>query len=153
MSPTAPPDLGLHDIVLPVAPGWWPLPWSIWALLATTLLVITLLGWALHPRLKRIKRLKLAVTTWKNIRASGLAADRQILQLNQLFKRVAVASGYREAATLTGKTWADFLKTRIPEEDAVTLDAFLASLYRGDCTCDLASLDSCSKRWLRRLTC
>ncbi|MBK8973191.1 MAG: DUF4381 domain-containing protein [Hahellaceae bacterium] len=153
MNAPSPQDLGLHDILLPLQPSWWPLPWSAWVALGMTLLMLGLILWAIRPRVLRRKRWRAALREWQRIRVSGQTTPNQLGQINQVLKRLAVASGHIEAAPMTGSDWEAFLSHRLPSEDATILRQYLASLYQGAPQIDLTEIDTCSKRWLRSLAC
>lgn len=112
MNPTTadPADLSrLHDIVLPLAPNWWP-PAAGWFVLAGVLFILLLLsaakfvtGWW-KSRYRRA-----ALAELKQIEA---AADRTeaLPQLAALVKRTALAVYPREQiAGLSGDAWLQYL--------------------------------------------
>jgi len=98
----------LRDIVLPHAPGLWPLApgaWVAMGILAAVLLVICWLWLTSHKRNAYRRAGQLLLNNVKTVH-----------DISVLLKRVALAVFPREqVASLYGIDWVDFLKQTCPE--------------------------------------
>ena len=108
---------GLNDIVLPESAGWWPLA-SGWYFLLGLLLVF--LTWFIYTSIKhRIKNryrrtaLNQLQLMTQEINKTG-KRDSVLRQIPVLLKRTALtAYPRRQLASLTGKSWHDFLNSKV----------------------------------------
>ena len=150
----------LNDIVLPETVAWWPLA-SGWYYLFGILLVA--LGWFAYTTIRRwnANRYRRAALVQLQLLAKDIAKpetrDAGLRQLPVLLKRTALSVYPRaQLASLTGKSWLDFLnskvsKTAFPDAAAGLLDTL--SFGVGDLnTIDSKTLDEliCGcKHWLK----
>jgi hypothetical protein len=103
----------LHDIVVPAPVSWLP-PAPGWYALGLTLLLLVLWGafvWYRRWKRNAYRREALAeLTHIENTLAGDGAAHLLLPRLPELLKRTAIAAyGRGEVASLSGKSWIDFL--------------------------------------------
>ena len=121
----------LNDIVLPEAVGWWPLATGWYFLLGLLLIILTWYAYTsvrhwINNRYRRaaLQQLQLLAEDIRNNekRNTGLR------QIPVLLKRTALSVYPRsQLASLTGKSWRDFLNSKVskpsfPENTADLLD-------------------------------
>ncbi len=126
---SAMPDLGLHDIILPPPPSWWP-P-SIWASLAAVLLlaVLALMAIFAFQYVNKRKNQRLA------IKQLNQQPNISISELNTLLKQAALQYYPREeVASLHGQLWLDFLTLSCGNKADFSSQQtrWLAALYQQD---------------------
>lgn len=107
----------LHDIVVPAPVPWLP-PAPGWYALGLTLLLFLLWGtvvWYRHWQRNAYRRQALAeLARIENALDGDKAAHLLLPRLPELLKRTALAAyGRGEVASLSGKTWLDFLDRSI----------------------------------------
>ena len=115
MNPTT-PQLPLEDIILPAAPGIWPLAPGWWLLLALMLALMLVLIAATFLLLRRRKRLQTLSLPYRHItirlndvqtQHKRLSPD-MIQDINTQLK-IWCRHRYPQAVNLYGKDWAVFL--------------------------------------------
>lgn len=133
----------LHDIVLPQAPGLWPLAPGWWLLIAMLLLGIFLGGRTLLKRYRywTIKRLAL----------KKLAHCQNCDDINQLLKQVAIHYCQHNIAPLKGQSWTDFLALSCSDSDKKHLADIQAHLYQPSHHDYFAKYQLLAQQWLRNL--
>jgi hypothetical protein len=150
----------LNDIVLPEAAGWWPLA-SGWYFLLGLLLII--LGWFIYTSIQhRIKnRYRRAALHQLQLLAQDInktdKRDSVLRQIPILLKRTALtAYPRRQLASLTGKSWHDFLNSKVgtpsfTESSCSSLDNIsysVGNLDKVDAEATSELLKAC-KHWLK----
>lgn len=107
----------LNDIVLPEAVGWWPLASGWYVLIGLLLIIVT---WFIYTSIRyRIKNRyrRMALHQLQLLTREMNSPDKRDSVLRQipiLLKRTALTAYPRkELASLTGKSWHDFLNSKV----------------------------------------
>ncbi|MFO6425006.1 DUF4381 domain-containing protein [Motilimonas sp. KMU-193] len=143
---SAMPDLGLHDIILPPPPSWWP-P-SIWAILAAGLVLAlcALIAIGIYHYLSKRKIQRLAIKTLNQ------QATISITELNTLLKQAALQYYPREqVASLHGQHWLDFLTQSSANKANFSAQQarWLTALYQQDSQAQAADIQL-ARVWLKQ---
>ena len=134
----------LHDIVLPVEPGIWPLALGWWLLLAIGLigLVASIMVMVKHLNYWKIKRLAL----------SKLTQCKSCDDINRLLKQVAIHYCSRQdIGPMRSEQWTLFLMNNLPQDKAPALMSIHQSLYRQDHKQFLSNYRDIANMWLNQL--
>jgi hypothetical protein len=147
----ADPLAQLRDIHLPPPVGWWPPApgWWLLALLLIALLLSAILRWRRWRRRTAYRRAALAEL--RRLETGDIVA------INALLKRTALAAGCRDAGALSGAAWLQFLEqTRggdAPLLQPAERDALLSLYAAQPIAIDGARLRLIAERWIRRHRC
>ncbi|UHQ55852.1 MULTISPECIES: DUF4381 domain-containing protein [Microbulbifer] len=124
----------LRDIHEPAPLAWWP-PAPGWWLLAALVVAAVILAalWIQHAR-DRVRRGRYRQEAVRLLQEVDIESPRATEELNEILKRVAVASyGRRRAGTLTGRQWLSFLEQSGGRPcPPMAQQALLEQLYRRD---------------------
>jgi hypothetical protein len=111
-SPDALKDLA--DIVVPDPVSWTPQTWGWWVLAGALLVAAVLLAIRQVRRFMANRYRREALQEWAALEASLASEDRRAAALGELavlLKRTALSAWPRdEVASLSGRTWIDFLR-------------------------------------------
>ncbi|MBB3061477.1 DUF4381 domain-containing protein [Microbulbifer rhizosphaerae] len=149
----------LRDIHEPAPVGWWPPAPGWWLLGALILTAVAAAIFFWHRRRKIRARNRYRVEAVRLLQDVAPANPRAVEQINEILKRVAVASFGRPACgNLTGRRWIEFLENSSDSElPAEAREALLEHLYRRpdknpewdqklrDCT---VALRDCAIQWV-----
>jgi len=121
-----PKALPLRDIQIPNAIGLWP-PAIGWWILAVLIPLLLYLSYKLYKYITRKTALKAVKKQFKALKINPQLDDKQkLIELSSLMRRTAVSIFPRAGlASLTGKSWLDFLdkhsKTALFNSDTARL--------------------------------
>lgn len=101
----------LRDIHLPQGVSLFPIAYGWWLVLALIILLILMIQFALY--LRRYSKSRYAVKLLQNI--STLNAVYAAEQMSEILRRICVFK-YKDATTLLGKDWLDFLNKHAKDE-------------------------------------
>ena len=101
----------LRDIHLPQGVSLFPVAYGWWLVLALIILLILMIQFALY--LRRYSKSRYAIKLLQNI--STLNAVYAAEQMSEILRRICVFK-YKDATTLLGKDWLDFLNKHTKEE-------------------------------------
>lgn len=143
---TAGPSIDqLHDIVLPAAPGIFPLAYGWWILIA---LVVVISAKGTQVAINRFKFFSV-----KRLALKKLAHCKSCDDINQLLKQVAMhyfpAS---HVAPLEGKQWSNFLGKNLDETKNNELQEVINNLYRPSNANFVPVYHLIARHWLNTLT-
>jgi len=125
----------LRDLVMPEAPGWWPMAPGLVFLLVLVLWLALCFTVAYYQKYK--------AAAYRRAGVSLLDGVKTVRELSVLLKRVALVSFERESvASLYGKEWVAFLQQSCT---GVKLDE-LESADEGELS---SSLRMQAKRWIK----
>ena len=134
----------LHDIVLPVEPGIWPLAVGWWLLIAIGLvgLIISITTILRHLNYWKIKRIAL----------NKLSQCESCDDINQLLKQVAIHYCSRQdIGPMKSEQWTLFLMNNLPQEQQRPLTDIHQALYRQDHGQFLSNYRAIANMWLGQL--
>lgn len=101
----------LRDIHLPQGVSPFPVAYGWWLVLAGIILVILMIQFALY--LRRYSKSRYALKLLRNI--STMNAVFAAEQMSEILRRICVFK-YKDATTLLGKDWLDFLNAHSKQE-------------------------------------
>lgn len=101
----------LRDIHLPQGVSLFPVAYGWWLVLAGIILVILMIQFALY--LRRYSKSRYALKLLRNI--STMNAVFAAEQMSEILRRICVFK-YKDATTLLGKEWLDFLNAHSKQE-------------------------------------
>ncbi len=154
------PLQSLRDIHLPPAVSWWP-PAPGWWLLVTALLLLLALAWVLWRRRGNRRQNRSIDGALDNLCAIRLqlASDgderRALEDAAKLLRRLIIARGDRQAATLHGEAWLIHLDKTCGGFDFSqgAGRVFAEDLYRADGEADIKQVLDVVERSVRLLQC
>lgn len=94
----------LRDIHLPEGVSLFPIAYGWWLVLAAIILIILMIQFALY--LRRYSKSRYAVKLLQNISAQNAVYAAE--QMSEILRRICVLK-YKNATTLLGKDWLNFL--------------------------------------------
>ena len=150
MNPASPLDQ-LKDIHLPEAVSIWPFAWPWWALIISTLALITFIV----LRHKKNKWRRQALAELKNIATNDELSC--IQQCNRLLKQVALYRYGQSCASLSGEKWLEFLDSKI--KVAIFTESFNSFAFAIDqpreasTSIDVIQLKKAIENWIRKHSC
>jgi hypothetical protein len=108
-----PAQLGLRDIHLPEAIGWWPFAFGWWTLCAVAVLIALLLV-ARYARFWRHRAAQRALRRTMAAIAAGADPSQCALEASTILRRFAMtmADDRDDVAGLVGNRWLDYLDSR-----------------------------------------
>ena len=107
MSNSVSPTLPLADLHLPTAPGFFPLAWGWWLIIALGLIILFFSIYRLYKRIKKKRAQKIALRALQHCQS--------IAEINLLLKRTALSYYAKdEVASLTSGAWLRFLDDKLP---------------------------------------
>lgn len=116
------PDLlqQLRDIHEPALPGWWPMAYGWWILMAVVLCTVLLMGWLYWQHNRRMKPYRYIRTQALSLVDAYEAKKMNDLQfqdrVNELFKRLLIrVEDQRYLYPIHGTRWLEELELRFKE--------------------------------------
>ncbi len=144
----------LRDILLPVAPGWWPPAPGWWVLAVSAIAALVFGAWLLRVWMRRRRPRRAALrelTRMAETLQGGGGLDYQAVSV--LVRRAALASyPRREVAGLAGNAWLAFLdRTGATQEFSRGLGRVLAEApYARAAPAEHRAVIELVRQWLRR---
>lgn len=96
----------LRDIHIPLEVSPFPVAYGWWLVLCAVILLILMIQFALY--LRRYSKSRYAIKLLQNIASSNAVYAAQ--QMSEILRRICVYK-YKNATTLQGKEWIDFLNS------------------------------------------
>lgn len=134
----------LHDVVLPLEPGIWPLAIGWWLLITVTLVSIFMtIGHVIAYRKQwSIKRIAL----------TRLSQCNDCNDINQLLKQVAIHyCDSSRVSSLTGPPWVSFLSLNLDEASKTSLTEINDALYTSQQAQYFQQFKPIANQWLLNL--
>lgn len=144
MNDKAPSLDQLHDIVVPDPVSWWPLAPGWYVLVLAVALLVAIMVVRLWYRWK--------TNAYRRIAIAELEHAKSVRDVSELLRRTALANvSRRDLASLTGKTWPDWLQLHCTTDMPATVHSALAEyIYRPqDSDADLSTLKTYAADWIR----
>jgi hypothetical protein len=146
----------LRDIHLPNAISWWPLAPGWYVLIVLSILACTICCFYIAQRRKQglAKREALILLNiyMQNYANRQAGTQQSTASLNELLRRVALAYYPRvEVASLSGKSWIDFLNRTGKNLDFKAIEFMLLELpYKPDQIINIKPLFTRTKLWIQQ---
>ncbi len=147
----------LHDIILPPAPGLWPLAWGWWVLLAlaATVLATGIWLWRRHRQRHAYRQAALAeLAQLRETHRQSPDAARYLQSLAVLLRRAAIAAQPRHfPRDIQGEAWLAWLDAQCPAAAPGFSQGpgriLLTGPYQANPQTDIDALDHLCRQWLR----
>lgn len=142
----------LQDIHGAAEPAWWP-PAPGWWLLAGIALALLAYALVLAARKLRVilrrRRLLRDLDALAEVFDPGSQPADYLAALNRFFRAVALRAFPRDdCARLQGEDWVAFIRERLPNADAASLEALKTGPYRPHPEFDAARLRAQARQWV-----
>lgn len=110
------PPLPLESLRLPLEPSAWPLAWGWWLLIFTTVGLVFALIYALYRREQKLRAKTQALRQF--------SSSTSVMEAHNLLRQAAMSYFPRQhIASLTGKSWYQFLDQQLNQPTFVTKQA------------------------------
>lgn len=147
--------LALRDIQAPATPGWWPLAFGWWILLAVFLFCLLL--WLIVKHKRKLNYFQIAERELKLFASQyRLDKDKQrlLLELSRWLRQVAIlAYPQQQIAGLTGRNWVIFLDEPMPGHEFTQGKGqiFAGEVYAEQTQIDADNILALCRSWLDRV--
>jgi len=152
-------QLNLKDIHLPDAVSWWPPAIGYWLILAIFIVLMLLFFGIRYLRRKSLIK-RQALTEFARIKSTYQADLNQkalVTSLSKLLRRAAISAyPVSECASLSGKSWLNWLDKQLPKSDMSFSKGpgyLLTEFIYSDATHtnDINDLLKLTQQWLQQL--
>lgn len=146
------PSVVLHDIILPDAPGWWPLSFLSWTSIILLCLALGLVTWQLRRLWRRRRQRQKIHKLWQEQLAAVSSDTNPCGPAHSFLKRLLAQKLSPSVLKLDDSSWCDLVRQEVPPNEQKRLTELLESRYRPQTRLNRNELDqliqACIRSWL-----